>query len=75
MRAREHVERLGQQVQQVQHLDPAVAQRRGECVVLLLRAPQPGNAVEEQLDVVARGQPLQLVAGPVQQNRAQPPHL
>ena len=66
---------LGQQPVQVQHLDAAVAQRLGEGVVLLLRAGHPRDAVEEQLVVVARGEPPQLGAGPVQQHRAQAAHL
>ena len=71
-RERQH---LGQQPVQVQHLDAAVAQRLGERVVLLLRAVDPGDAVEEQLVVVARGQPPQLGPGPVQQHGAQPADL
>jgi len=65
------VQRRDQQVGQQQHLDTPGAQQVGEDVVLLLRAVHPGDAVEEQLVVVARGEPLQLGTRPVQQNRAQ----
>ena len=68
-------EGLGEQVGQVEHLDVAAAQLVGEGVVLVLRPGHPGDAVEEQLVVVARGQPLQLRAGPVQHHRAQPADL
>ena len=47
----------------------------GEGVVLLLRAVHPRDAVEEQLVVVARGEPPQLGPGAVQHHRAQPAHL
>ena len=40
-----------------------------------LRAVEPGHAVEQQLVVVARRQPLDLLAGPVQHHRAQPSDL
>ena len=59
-------ERLDQQVDEVEHLDVAVAQRLRERVVLVLGAADPRDAVEEQLVVVARGQPLQLRSGPVE---------
>jgi hypothetical protein len=62
---------LGQQPVQVQHLDAALGQRGSEGVVLLLRAVHPGDAVEEQLVVVARGQSPQLGPGAVQHHRAQ----
>ena len=61
---------LGEQLDQVEHLDVAVAQHLREGVVLLLRPVDPGDAVEEQPVVVARGQPLQLGPRPVQQHRA-----
>ncbi len=66
---------LGEQVHEVEHLDVAGAQRLGERVVLVLRAADPGDAVEEELVVVARGEPLQLRPGPVQHDRAQPADL
>ena len=66
---------LDEQVGQVEHLDAAAAQRLGERVVLLLRPAHPRDAVEEQLVVVARGQPLELGTGPVQHHRAQPADL
>ena len=47
-------QRLGEQVDQVEHLDVAVAQRLGERVVLVLGPADPRDAVEEQLVVVAR---------------------
>ena len=64
-------QRVDQQVDQQQHLDPATAQHLGERVVLVLRAVHPGDAVEQQLVVVARGESLEFRAGPVQQHRAQ----
>ena len=66
---------LGEQPVEVQHLDAALGQRRREGVVLLLRAVHPRDAVEEQLVVVARGEPPQLGPGPVQHHRAQSAHL
>jgi hypothetical protein len=66
---------LGQQVGQVEHLDVARPQRLGERVVLLLGAVDPGDPVEEELVVVARGEAFQLVAGPVQHDRPQPADL
>ena len=45
---------------EVEHLDAPRPQRHGERVVLLLRTADPRDAVEEQLVVVARGEPLQL---------------
>ena len=69
------LERLGEQVGQVEHLDAAVAQLGRERVVLVLGAGHPRDAVEEQLVVVARGEPLQLRPGPVQHHRPQPADL
>jgi hypothetical protein len=63
-------QRLGEQLDQVEHLDVTVAQHLGEGVVLLLRPVDPRDAVEEQPVVVARRQPLQLGSRPVQQHRA-----
>jgi hypothetical protein len=68
-------QRGDQCVGEQQHLDVARPERLGERVVLLLRAVDPGDAVEEQLVVVARGQPLELGARPVEQDRAQRPDL
>ncbi len=66
------LEGLGEQLGEVEDLDPAVAQRLGEGVVLLLRPAHPGDAVEQQPVVVARGQSLELVAGAVEHDRGQP---
>ena len=68
-------EGLGEQVAQDEHLDAVPAQRLGELVVLLLSPLDPGNAVEEQVGGVARRQPGQLGAGPVQHDRTQPADL
>ena len=54
---------LDEQLGQVEHLDAAGTQRLGERVVLLLRPGDPGDPVEQQLVVVARGQPLELGPG------------
>ncbi len=69
------LERLGQQVGQVQHLDAVVAEGLRERVMLVLGASHPWDAVEEQLVVVAGGQPLELRSRAVQQHRAEPPDL
>ena len=63
------LQRLGEQLGQVEHLDVAVAQRLGERVVLLLGAADPRDAVEQQLVVVARGEPL---AAPARAGAASP---
>ena len=68
-------EHLGQQLVEVEHLDVVLAQRRGEAVVLLLRALEPRHAVEQQVVVVARREPAQLGARAVQHHRAQPADL
>ena len=68
-------EGLDQQLGQVEHLDVAVTQRLRERVVLLLRAAHPRDAVEEQLVVVARREPLELGTRSVQQHRPQPADL
>ena len=49
---------LAQQVLDVQHLDAALAHPGDELVVLPLRPLDPQDVVEQQLVVVARGQPL-----------------
>ncbi len=69
------LEGLHQQLGQVEHLDAVVAQNLGKAVVLVLRSADPRNPVEEQLVVIARGQPLQFRPGPVQQHRPQPAHF
>ena len=74
-RAASLCEGLGEQVGEVEHLDVALAQRGGEGVVLVLRAGDPRDAVEEQLVVVARGEPLQLGTGPVQHHGPEPADL
>ena len=51
-------ERLAQEVLDVQHLDAALAHPRDELVVLPLRPLDPQDVVEQELVVVARGQPL-----------------
>ena len=56
-------ERLAQQVLDVQHLDAAFAHPRDELVVLPLRPLDPQDVVEQQLVVVARGQPFRLRSG------------
>ena len=43
--------------------------------MLLLRAVDPGDAVEQQLVVVARREPFELGARPVQQHRVERPDL
>jgi hypothetical protein len=48
------LQRLGEQVDEVEDLDVPAAQRLGERVVLLLGAADPGDPVEQQLVVVAR---------------------
>src|SRR5207237_8225976 len=65
------VEHLGEQLGEVVHLHPAVAQRLGEGVVLLPRPLAPQDVVEQQPRDVRRGQPAQLKAGPVQDHLAQ----
>ena len=65
------LQRLGEQVGQVEHLDVTVAQRLGEGVVLVLGAADPRDPVEEQLVVVAGREPLQLRTRPVQHHRSE----
>ena len=65
----------GQQLEEVEPLDAVAAQRSGEAVVLVLGPLEPRDAVEEQFHVVAGGKALELIARPVQQDRAQPPDL
>ena len=68
-------QRLLQQLAEVEHLDAVVAQRLREPVVLLLGPVHPRDPVEQQLVVVPRGQPLELGARAVQQDRTEPAHL
>ena len=70
-----HLQGLGEQLGEVEHLDAVVAQRLRERVVLVLGPVDPRDAVEEQLVVVARRQPLELGAGAVQQHGVQPADL
>ena len=69
------IQRGHQNIRQEQDLDAAGAQHRRERVVLLLGPADPRDAVEQQLVVVARGEPLELRSRPVQQNHAQRPDL
>ena len=62
---------LREQLGVVMHDDAVVAQRLGERVVLGLRLGHPQHVVEEQLGGVLRGEPLQLQAGPVQDDLVQ----
>jgi hypothetical protein len=64
-------ERVGQQ----HHLHVPGDERLGERVVLLLGAVDPRDAVEQQLVVVARSEPFEFGAGPVQHHRPQRPDL
>jgi hypothetical protein len=75
MSGRWFAQRLGQQVGQVEHLDSVVAKRLGERVVLLLRTADPWDAVEQQLVVVAGGEPLQLRSRPMEQDGPEPTDL
>lgn len=68
-------QRLGQEIAQQQHLHPAGGEQRRERVVLLLGLGDPGQSVEQQGVVVARGESLQLRAGTVQDHRPQPADL
>jgi hypothetical protein len=52
-----------------------VAKRLGERVVLLLRTADPWDAVEQQLVVVAGGEPLQLRARPMEKDGPEPTDL
>jgi hypothetical protein len=70
------VERLHEQLGEVEAPRPRGAQRRGEAVVLLLRAGHPRQPVEQQVGAVARREPLQLRAGPVEHDvRSRPTSL
>ena len=69
------LERLGEQLLEVEHVHAAVGEGVGEHVVLLACALDPQYIVEEQLILVGRREPLELDAGPVQQHPAQPADL
>ena len=65
------LERLGQQILEVQHGHAAGAERVGERVVLLPGALHPQHVVEQELVLVGRRQPLELAAGPVEDDPPQ----
>ena len=69
------LQRLVEQFAQVEDLDTPATEGVGEAVVLLLGPVDPGQTVEEQGVVVARGEPPQFVAGAVQHHGAQPADL
>ena len=64
-------QRLAQQVLDVQDLDAALAHPRDELVVLPLRPLDPQDVVEQQLVVVARGQPLEAEVRPMDDDLAE----
>ena len=68
-------QRLGQQLAEQQHLDTAGTQHRRKGIVFLLGLGHPGQPVEQQHVVVARGQPLQLGARAMQDDHPQRAHL
>ena len=57
---------LGQQLMRYEHLDPAFDERVGERVVLLAGPLHPQHVVEQEIVLVGRRQPLQLVPRPVE---------
>lgn len=65
-RALDRVERLGNELLQVEHLDTRGAQGVGKGIVLALRLGQEGHVVKEQARKVARRQVGKLVARAVQ---------
>ncbi len=67
--------RLGQQVVDVEDLDPLLDEGVGERVVFLAGHLHPEDVVEEQVVTVARGEAAELEAGSVQEHPAQGPHL
>ena len=67
------LERLGKQVVEEQHLGLRFAHQRDEGVVLLLRAADPDDVVEEKVVAVGRREPLVGEVGPVHQHRPQLP--
>ncbi len=68
-------ERLRKEVAEVQHLDPSLAQRLRQRVVLLAGPLDPQDVVEQQLLAVGGRQPLELEAGAVQHDPPQAPHF
>ena len=64
-------QRLAQQVLDVEDLDAALAHPRDELVVLPLGALDPQDVVEQQLVVVARGQPLEAEVRPMDDDLAE----
>ena len=68
-------QRLGEKLREQQHFHSAGAQQRSEGIVLLLSSGHPGQAVEQQSVIVARGQSLELGSGPVQDYSSQPADL
>ena len=68
---RRDVERLAEQLVQVEHLDAALDKCVRERVVLLPGAPHPEHVVEQQLVLVPRRKPLQLQVRPVENHPAQ----
>jgi hypothetical protein len=69
------LEHLGQELFRVEDLDSPVAHDADEGVVLLLRAFDPDDVVEEQLLGVRRRQPRVLTARPVDEYLVQLPDL
>jgi hypothetical protein len=69
---REHV---GEQDLGLVDLDPAVAHRRAERVVLLLGALHPDHVVEQEIAGVGRGEPRVLEARPVHEHLVELPDL
>ena len=52
------LQRFGQQVVEIEHLDAALLHLQHEVVMVLLRLMDPDHVVEEQVVAVARRQPL-----------------
>jgi hypothetical protein len=69
------LDRLGQQLAHIQHLDAPLPQRVGERIVLLAGPLDPEHVVEQQAGAVGRRQPPELEVGPVQQHPPQDPDL
>ena len=68
-----HLEGLGQQVAEVEHLDVAVGQNACELVVLLLGPLEPQHVIEQEVVLVLRSESEHLVAGSVQDDLAKLP--
>ncbi len=69
------LDRLGEEVPDIEHLDALVAQRVREGVVLLASPTDPEHVVEEQLAAVGGREAPQLEVRAVQQHSAQRTHL